>query len=86
MPGISGTELLRRVAERHPDVGCLLITGSEEYFRDDRAGGLYVLIKPFSPDRFVSLVIQMARVAQMKHAAWIAPPGRQTGRHRPLQP
>jgi len=38
-----------------------------EIFHTEERGGHYVLLKPFSPERLLALVQQLARVAQMKH-------------------
>ncbi|MGZ3420207.1 MAG: response regulator [Polyangiales bacterium] len=66
MPRMNGVELLERVAQRPAYVSCLLITGADEYFAKHDRSGYYVLLKPFSPDRLVALVLQLARVAHMK--------------------
>jgi DNA-binding NtrC family response regulator len=66
MPRMTGVELLERVAQKPTYVSCLLITGAEEYFTKHDRSGYYVLLKPFSPDRLVALVLQLARVAHMK--------------------
>jgi len=81
MPMMNGVTLLQRVAQRPEYISCLLITGAEEYFRSDNKSGHYVLLKPFSPDRLVALVLQLARVAQMKRTVGELV-GAQSGRHR----
>ncbi len=49
LPGISGTETLRRIMERHPETLPVLITGrTDEVIREARALGIRnILIKPF---------------------------------------
>ena len=84
MPVMNGVVLLQRVAERPEYISCLLVTGAEEYFREDKKSGYYVLLKPFSPDRLVALVSQLARVAQMKRAVGALVLA-QTGRHRAVK-
>lgn len=66
MPTVNGLEILQRAALRPMFTSCLLITGADEYFHTEEKGGHYVLLKPFSPDRLLALVQQLARVAQMK--------------------
>jgi len=84
MPNMNGVHLLQRVAERPEYISCLLVTGAEEYFRDDKKSGYYVLLKPFSPERLVALVLQLARVAQMKRSVGALVLA-QTGRHRAVK-
>jgi DNA-binding NtrC family response regulator len=85
MPILNGIQLLQRVGERREFVSCLLITGAEEYFRKDERSSFYMLLKPFSPDRLVALVLQLARVAQMKRSVNDLV-GAQTGRYRVVKP
>lgn len=70
MPGMNGLELLRRVSESGQPVGCLLITGSDEYrsVGNDRH---YVLLKPFDPQRLIAMVMQLARVTEMKRSVQV---------------
>ncbi len=84
MPTMNGLQLLQRVSQRPEYVGCLLITGAEEYFQNDQRQGHYMLLKPFSPDRLVALVLQLARVAHMKRAVGDLV-GAQTGRIRAMK-
>jgi DNA-binding NtrC family response regulator len=76
MPGVDGVEVLRRTSARTEYTSCLLVTGAEEYFRRQEKGGYYVLLKPFAPDRLVSIVMQLGRVAQMKRTVADMPSGR----------
>lgn len=70
MPGMNGLELLRRASEQFPHLGCVLITGSNEYLRGHHGEGhFYVLVKPVDPERLIRIVTQLARVADMKKAS-----------------
>jgi DNA-binding NtrC family response regulator len=66
MAGMNGVELLQRVSELPYAVGCLLITGNDEYLRSDSGSPYYVLVKPYEPDKLIRLVAQLARIARMK--------------------
>lgn len=68
MPGMNGIELLKRVAELPRSTGCLLFTGADEYHQDTRDHQFYVLLKPFGPERLLRLVLQMARIVEMKRS------------------
>lgn len=63
MPGMSGAELLDRVARSHAGVGLLLVTGAEEQLTPEDRAALAVLRKPFDPDCFVSIVARLASAA-----------------------
>jgi DNA-binding NtrC family response regulator len=73
MPGIDGAELLRKVSELPQDVGCLLITGASEYVASSSTGKHYVLLKPFDPERLIRMVLQLARLAEMKRSVGALP-------------
>jgi DNA-binding NtrC family response regulator len=68
MPGMDGNTLLTRIARMPEYVSCLLITGSDRY--QPLAGGArhYVLFKPFDPERLLSMVRELGRVAEMKRS------------------
>ncbi|WP_437808491.1 response regulator [Sorangium sp. So ce1078] len=68
MPEMKGDELLRKVASMPVYTSCLLITGAEEYARSKEAGYHHVLLKPFHPDRLVAIVLQLARLTEMKRS------------------
>jgi DNA-binding NtrC family response regulator len=68
MPAMNGLELLNQVSTREEYISCLLVTGDDEYFKRESAGGFYVLLKPFSAERLIAIVKQLANVAQMKRA------------------
>lgn len=68
MPGMKGDELLRRVANMPVYTSCLLITGAEEYTRSKEAVYHHVLLKPFNPARLTALVLQLARLTEMKRS------------------
>jgi DNA-binding NtrC family response regulator len=68
MPGMDGNTLLARIATMPEYVSCLLITGSDRY--QPLVGGArhYVLFKPFDPERLLSMVMELGRVAEMKRS------------------
>ncbi len=68
LPEMNGNELFRRVRELPDYTSCLLITGSDSYEQPRDKERHYVLLKPFDPDRLITLVMQLGRVAQMKRA------------------
>lgn len=69
MPRMNGVELLRHVEALPYFVGTLLITGNDEYISDPSLSHQgYVLLKPFAPDRFVALVMQLCHVSQRKRS------------------
>jgi DNA-binding NtrC family response regulator len=66
MPGMDGLELLQWASERPHPIGCLLLTGSDEYRPESNR--YYVLLKPFDPERLIAIVAQLARVSDMKRS------------------
>lgn len=67
MPGMSGMDFLKHVESQPYFISTLLITGNDQYIRDKPASQRhYVLLKPFAPDRFIGLVLQLAQLARMK--------------------
>lgn len=67
MPGMTGVELLRQVAELpNPPVG-VLITGHLQVARDQR-DDYHVLYKPYGVDKLLEFVGSAARVAKMRKA------------------
>jgi EAL domain-containing protein (putative c-di-GMP-specific phosphodiesterase class I)/ActR/RegA family two-component response regulator len=72
MPGMSGTELLRAVRERDPDVPVLLLTGAPTLQTATHAveyGAFTYLMKPIEPARLTGLVAkatQLGRMARFK--------------------
>jgi len=69
MPGMTGVELLRLVAQLPEPTGCLLVTGSSSFIGRNGVGDHYVLMKPVEPNRLSSLVQQLAFTAEMKRNA-----------------
>jgi DNA-binding NtrC family response regulator len=71
MDGMTGVELLEKVAELPEPVGCLLVTGSSSFIGRHGAGvgDHYVLMKPVDPERLSKLILQLARTAEMKRNA-----------------
>jgi DNA-binding NtrC family response regulator len=68
MPGMDGNALLARIAKMPDYVSCLLITGSDRYQPLVGEPRHYVLFKPFDPERLVSMVMELGRVAEMKRS------------------
>jgi DNA-binding NtrC family response regulator len=68
LPLMSGHELFRLVRALPQYTSCLLITGSDNYEQPREKERHYVLLKPFDPERLITLVTQLGRVAQMKRA------------------
>ena len=68
MPGMNGIQLLQEVSKRSPSTGCLLLTGADGYLKRPGHSQYYVLLKPFDPERLITLVLQLARIAGMKSA------------------
>jgi CheY-like chemotaxis protein len=68
LPGLNGNELFEKVRERPEYSSCLLITGSDAYEAPRHGERHYVLLKPFDPERLITLVMQLGRVAEMKRA------------------
>jgi DNA-binding NtrC family response regulator len=71
MDGMTGVDLLEKVAELPEPMGCLLVTGSSSFIGRDGAGAgdHYVLMKPVDPERLSKLILQLARTAEMKRNA-----------------
>lgn len=68
MPGMDGRALLARVGQLPEYVSCLLITGSDRYEPLASEARHYVLFKPFDPERLISMVLELGRVAAMKRS------------------
>ncbi|WP_438026645.1 response regulator [Sorangium sp. So ce233] len=68
MPGMKGDELLRRVSSMPLYTSGLLITGADEYLRSRDGSHNYVILKPFDPARLIGIVLQLARLAEMKRS------------------
>jgi response regulator RpfG family c-di-GMP phosphodiesterase len=68
LPGLNGNQLFEKVRELPEYTSCLLITGSDDYQQPRDGERHYVLLKPFDPERLVTLVMQLGRVAEMKRA------------------
>ena len=68
MPGMTGLELLERVANLSHPVGCLLVTGASAFLNREHGGpsNHYVLVKPIAQERLSTLILQLARTAEMK--------------------
>jgi len=68
LPGMNGYDLFRLIRGLPEYTSCLLITGSDAYEQPRDKERHYVLLKPFDPERLITLVVQLGRVAQMKRA------------------
>jgi DNA-binding NtrC family response regulator len=68
MPGMNGNTLLTHIARLPEYVSCLLITGSDRYQPLRGEARHYVLFKPFDPERLLSMVMELGRVAEMKRS------------------
>ncbi len=68
MPGMDGSTLLAQIETMPEYVSCLLITGSDSYKQLAGKARHYVLFKPFDPERLLSLVRELGRVAEMKRS------------------
>jgi CheY-like chemotaxis protein len=70
MPGMDGLEFLRFASDYADPIGCILLTGSDEY-RSSEGTRHYVLLKPFDPERLIAMVLQLARVTEMKRSVQV---------------
>ncbi|HKV42009.1 MAG TPA: response regulator [Blastocatellia bacterium] len=72
MPGMSGTELLRKSRALNPDIVHMVVTGNtdSETFIDaiKNAGAIRVINKPWDPDK----VLQMVQMALEKYEVLVA--------------
>ena len=68
MPGMDGNALLAQIGKMPQYVSCLLITGSDRYKPLAGEARHYVLFKPFDPERLLSMVRELGRVAEMKRS------------------
>jgi YesN/AraC family two-component response regulator len=68
MPGMNGAELLRRASSLPQSVGCLMITGAEEYFQARTGTRHYVLLKPVDPERLLNMILHLGRMIEMKRS------------------
>jgi DNA-binding NtrC family response regulator len=77
LPDMNGLAFLQQLAEIGPGTSGLLITGADSYLKEQSGANYYVLLKPFQPERLLSLSEQLVRVAQRKRDA-AAPPSART--------
>jgi DNA-binding NtrC family response regulator len=68
MPDMDGADLLRRAAALSASIGCLIITGADEYIRRRLEIRHHVLMKPVDPDKLVSMIVHLARLTEMKRS------------------
>jgi CheY-like chemotaxis protein len=68
LSGMNGLDLLDRVSQLPNKTGSLLITGCSEYTPIQGQSRHYVIFKPFDPARLLALVLQLARLSDMKRS------------------
>jgi len=68
MPGMNGLELLERVGQLPQTTSGLLMTGSDDYARVQGQSRYHVILKPFDPERLLSLALQLARLTEMRRS------------------
>ena len=69
MPGLSGEELLGRIAERHPEVACIVVSGASQLdtaVRCMRQGAFDYYVKTDEEDRIVGGVVRAIRMLEMR--------------------
>ena len=69
MPGLSGEELLAAIAERHPDVTCIIISGVSQLdtaVRCMRLGAFDYYVKTDEEDRIVGGVLRAIRMQELR--------------------
>ena len=69
MPGLSGEELLARIAERHPEVAVIIISGVNQLdtaVRCMRLGAFDYYVKTDEDDRIVSGVLRAIRMIELR--------------------
>ncbi|WP_075356138.1 sigma-54 dependent transcriptional regulator, partial [Desulfovibrio sp. DV] len=69
MPGLSGEELLARIAERHPEVAVIIISGVNQLdtaVRCMRLGAFDYYVKTDEEDRIVSGVLRAIRMIELR--------------------
>lgn len=69
MPGLSGEELLAAIAERHPDVACIIISGVSQLdtaVRCMKLGAFDYYVKTDEEDRIVGGVLRAIRMQELR--------------------
>jgi DNA-binding NtrC family response regulator len=69
MPGLSGEELLVRIAERHPEVACIIISGVSQLdtaVRCMKLGAFDYYVKTDEEDRIVGGVVRAVRMLELR--------------------
>jgi CheY-like chemotaxis protein len=61
MPGLTGSEFVRKVREFSPDVPVLVISGMEEAEAEYEGLNVHFRLKPLLPDNLLNIVHQLAR-------------------------
>ncbi|GAB7080965.1 sigma-54-dependent transcriptional regulator [Megalodesulfovibrio paquesii] len=69
MPGPSGEELLEHIAERHPEIACIIISGVSQLdtaVRCMKLGAFDYFVKTDEEDRIVSGVLRAVRMLELR--------------------
>ncbi|MCA1987501.1 MAG: response regulator, partial [Desulfovibrio sp.] len=69
MPGLSGEELLERIAERHPEVACIIISGVNQLdtaVRCMKLGAFDYYVETDEEDRIVNGVLRAVRMLELR--------------------
>ena len=75
MPEMNGIELLRMAAKLAPRTIGVLVTGFPEIVSERDARDQYLLVvKPFAPERLLSVVTQAVRFSKIRNLLTTSPP------------
>jgi len=69
MPGLGGEELLERIAERHPEIACIMVSGMDQLagaVRCMRLGAYDYLVKTDDEERIVGGVQRAVRMLELR--------------------
>ena len=80
LPKMNGIELLEHLAQRAAPPRCLLVTGSEDFYRISKGRGYHVLKKPFVPARLLAIVEHLASLSFMRRSVEMLGAGTNTGK------
>ena len=73
MPGLSGIEVMERMAARRPDVPIIFLSAHGDVpsaVRAMKLGAFDFLQKPFNPQQFLECINRATRVAAERYADW----------------
>lgn len=74
MPGLSGIELMERIAPHRPDVPIIFLSAHGDVpsaVRAMKLGAVDFLQKPFNPQQFLECIHRAIRSAGERHADWL---------------